>query len=68
MNLLQIGPTVVNLDRVTLIRDCSARDTQGNVVRPLFRIEFETGPSIDIASQAEPLRAWLAAHAISLSP
>jgi hypothetical protein len=68
MNLLRIGPTVVNLDRVTCIRDCSARDAQGRVVRPLFRIEFETGPAIDIARQAEALRDWLATNAAALTP
>lgn len=62
MNLIQIGRTFINLDRVTVIRDLSTRDGAGLVTQPFYRVEFDNHESVEIATGASAFQGWLSSH------
>lgn len=68
MNLVRLGRTTINLDRVTRIHDYSTRDESGAVTKPLFRIEFDDRDFVEITQSAEDLRAWLQVNSTDLVP
>ncbi len=59
MNLIRVGPSIVNLDRVTCIRDVSRTDALGQVTQSCYRIEFDNHESVEILNHADALRQWL---------
>ena len=68
MSLLKLGQTYLNLDLVTSLLDLSTRDGSGQVVQGLFRVEFSSGRSIEIAADAETLRAWINGNLATVPP
>jgi hypothetical protein len=62
MNLLRIGQLIVNMDRATCVRDLSTRDTSGQVIRGLIRIEFAPDDYVVIPEPPSGLRTWLTDH------
>lgn len=63
MMLVKIGRTILNLDRVTFVRDLSNPGSAGPIV-----VEFGEGHSLQIHEQAAALRAWLDARALVPGP
>ena len=66
MNLIQIGRTFINLDRVTVIRDLSTRDGNNQVTQPFYRVEFDNHEFVEIAHGAGAFQGWLSSHLSAL--
>lgn len=66
MNLITLGRTTLNLDRVARIMDLSTIDASGQVVQGLIRVEFDGQHHVEIAHDAGVFRTWLAGHALKL--
>ena len=68
MNLIQFGSAIINLDRVTCIRELSATDSSGQPVPPCYRFEFDNREAIEIISHADEVQQWLATASILRIP
>lgn len=68
MTLIQIGSLIINLDRVTSIRDLSTTDATGQTIPGAVRLSFDRGESLDLTQSADALRTWLATNAQRLEP
>ena len=64
MNLIQFGTVIVNLDRVTCIRELSVTDGLGQSTQPCYRIEFDNHEAIEVVSNADAVQQWLATATI----
>jgi hypothetical protein len=67
MTLIRIGQLVINLDRVTSIRDLSTVDAQGQSVPGPIRLGFVGGETCEIVGGADALRTWLGTNAQTLA-
>lgn len=68
MNLIRVGSHFVNLDLVSRITDLSSRDSGGQTIQGLLRIEFDGGQDVEIAQDALAVLAWLDQRSTRLPP
>ena len=68
MNLIRLGRTYLNMDRVTQITDLTRRYAGGQPIDGLIRIEFGDGPAVEIVRDAAQVISWLDQESTHLPP
>ena len=68
MNLIQIGPHTINLDRVLSIHDLAVSGVSGASPTAPMRIRFGGHDHLDLYEGAETLRDWLSTRTEVVSP
>jgi hypothetical protein len=68
MNLIRVGQTYLNMDRVHRVNDLSVRDAGGQIVEGFLRLEFDGDRQVEIAGDSAALLDWLDQQCTHLPP